>query len=61
MSEFKDKNEQELQKIVAENRSKLQAFRFAMTGSKTKNVREGRGLRREIARILTELRTRAVK
>lgn len=58
MSEYKKKTEQELQKMVAENRSKLQAFRFAMSGSKQKNVKEGKGLRKEIARMLTELKAR---
>ena len=55
MAEYTNKTKEELQRLVAENRAKLQAFRFAMAGSKTKNVKEGKGLRKEIARMLTEL------
>ena len=53
---YKGKTKEELQKLVAENRSKLQAFRFAMAGSKAKNVKEGHTLRKEIARMMTELK-----
>jgi ribosomal protein L29 len=53
--DFKTKTAEELNRLVADNRQKLQTFRFAMTGGKTKNVKEGRNLRKEIARILTEM------
>ena len=33
----------------------LQAFRFGGAGSKVKNVKEGRNLRKDIARILTAI------
>lgn len=56
--DFKAKTAEELTRLVAENRQKLQAFRFAMAGSKQKNVKEGRTLRKDIARLLTELRKR---
>ena len=59
MSELTNKTQEELSRMIAENQGKLQAFRFAMAGSKTKNVKEGKGLRREIAQVLTELRARA--
>ena len=55
MSEFKEKTEQELQKILTDKRKTLQEFRFNASGSKSRNVKEGRNLRRDIARILTEL------
>ncbi len=58
MNELTPKTEQELHRMIAENRTKMQAFRFAMAGSKQKNVKEGRTLRKEIARILTELKAR---
>jgi len=53
--DFKTKTTDELNRLILENRQKLQAFRFAMAGSKQKNVKEGKGLRKEIARLLTEL------
>ena len=55
MSEHTNKTKEEITRTVSEHRQKLQAFRFAMAGSKTKNVKEGRNLRKDIARLLTEL------
>lgn len=56
--DFKTKTAEELNRLVVGNHQKLQSFRFAMAGSKQKNVKEGKGLRKEIARLLTELRKR---
>jgi ribosomal protein L29 len=58
MSELTTKNEKDLMKTLAEKRKALQSFRFNLSGSKTRNVKEGRGLRKEIARILTQLNSR---
>ena len=58
MAEFSKQGIPELQKLVADKREALRTFRFEGAGSRTRNVREGRGLRREIAQILTELRAR---
>jgi len=49
-----------MQKLVADKREALRIFRFEGAGSRRLNVREGRGLRREIAQILTELRARQI-
>ncbi|MDD5318213.1 MAG: 50S ribosomal protein L29 [Candidatus Pacebacteria bacterium] len=57
MSEYKGKNQKDLIKELTEKKSKLNEFRFAVAGSKAKNVREGRVLRRDIARIMTEIST----
>lgn len=43
----------ELTKELGGAREKLREFRVGMTGSRVKNVREGRTLRKTIARILT--------
>lgn len=56
MKELKNKNEKELEKMLNDKREALRSFRFGMSGSKLKNVKEGRNLRVEIARILTVLR-----
>ena len=58
MSDHKNTNEKDLLKILSEKRKALQTFRFNMSGSKTRNVKEGVGLRKDIARILTELNSR---
>jgi ribosomal protein L29 len=55
MKELINKTEKELAQLLKDKREALRTFRFAMAGSKTKNLREGRGLRKEIAQILTLL------
>lgn len=59
MTEFKGKNRKDLVKALQEKKDALQAFRFGVSGGKTKNVKEGKTLRKEIAQILTELNTQA--
>lgn len=57
--EMKDilKNDKDgMKKLLAEKKMSLQQFRFNMQGSKIKNVREGRGLKKDIARINTALK-----
>lgn len=56
--DLKKKTENDLNKALAEKRAELREFRFGLAGSKTKNIKKGRGLRKEIARVLTELNTR---
>jgi ribosomal protein L29 len=53
--EFTNKTDKELTTIVSEKRHALRDFRFAVAGSKTKNVKEGHALRKDIARALTIL------
>lgn len=60
MSEYKGKNKKDLLKVLVEKRDALQNFRFGVSGGKAKNVKEGRTLRKEIARIQTELSTQAI-
>ena len=60
MAELKTWNVQDLQKEIASKREALRAFRFGGAGSRSRNVREGRNLRKEIARLLTELNSRKV-
>ncbi len=55
MSDIKGKNPKELLKLIFEKKNALQAFRLGNAGSKTKNVKEGRSLRKDIARMLTEI------
>jgi ribosomal protein L29 len=46
----------ELQELLKEKREALRTFRFGVAGSKTRNVKEGKNLRKDIARILTVLK-----
>ncbi len=58
MKDLKKKTEKDLQKMLQEKRKTLREFRFGSSGSKTKNVKEGSNTKKEIARILTELKQR---
>ncbi len=49
------KGKEELVKTLNEKREAIQAFRFGMAGSRTKDVKAGAKFRKEIARIMTEL------
>lgn len=60
MSAFKTTADGELFKLLSEKREALRTSRFGVAGSRARNVKEGRSLRREIAQILTELRTRTL-
>lgn len=44
-----------LHSLVAHKREELRSLRFSASGSKNKNVKQPRTLRKEIARALTEL------
>ncbi len=57
MSEYKNKTREDLQKMLTEKQIALRTFRFGLSGGKVKNVKEGRELKKEIARILTEMPT----
>lgn len=58
MADLTSKSSEEIQKSIADMRESLRSFRFGGAGSRTRNVREGRTLRRDIARMLTELSKR---
>ena len=55
---MKSKKTEDLAKLLSEKRELLRMFRFGISGSKTKNMKEGKGLRKEIAQILTEIASR---
>ena len=52
-SELQKKTEKELADLLEEKQKSFWDFRFGVSGSKVRNVREGRALRHDIARILT--------
>ena len=60
MTDFKKYSVADLQKELAEKREELRKFRFAESGSRTRDVRAGRTARRDIARLLTELKAREI-
>lgn len=52
------KTTMDLEKDLKEKRQALRDFRFGIAGAKARNDKNGKNLRRDIARILTELNTR---
>lgn len=61
MADLKTTTEKDLRQTISEKRELLRVFRFGLSGSKTRNVKEGRNLRKEIARMLTEISSRKNK
>ncbi len=61
MADFSKKTNEDLIKDLRDKREALRSFRFAVEGSKTRNVREGRTHRLEIARLMTEINKRMKK
>lgn len=58
MTELAKKSEKELKKELAEKRKAIREFRFNIAGSKLKDVKESKTLKKQVARILTELNGR---
>lgn len=58
MAERSTKSEKDLAKELTEKREALRVIRFGIAGSKNRNVKETKGLKKEVARILTELNSR---
>ena len=55
MKEITNKTTADLSKLISEKREALRVFRFGGAGAKTKNVKEGRAIKKDIARIMTAL------
>ena len=56
IKDLRKKNSTELAKDLKERKQSLHDFKFGISGSKVKNMKEGKNLRREIARIKTLLK-----
>ena len=50
----------DLVKALMERREAFRTLRFGMAGSKNRNVKEGASIRKDIARIMTELNKKEV-
>ena len=60
MTDFKKYSIEDLHKEIADKREALRAFRFGSAGSRSRNTREGRNHRKDIARMLTEMNARKI-
>lgn len=52
---YQDKAKEDLIKMLMEKRIALRDLKFGNAGSKTRDVKAGANIRKEIARIMTEL------
>ncbi len=57
-AKLQNKSDKDLSKDLLTKKDDLRKFRFSVSGSKIKNIKEGRGLRKDIARLLTEMSLR---
>ena len=55
MNDILKQSPAELSKLLADKRESLRAWRFGLTGSKVKNIKEGSATKKDIARILTAI------
>ncbi len=53
MKDLKTKSIKDLVKMLTEKKEALQGFRFGNAGAKSRNVKEGRQIKKDIARIMT--------
>lgn len=53
LKKLEGKTQKDLIKLLTEKKDALQSFKLGNTRSKTKNVKEGRGIRKEIAQIMS--------
>ncbi|MDO8481989.1 MAG: hypothetical protein Q7S75_02820 [bacterium] len=60
MDDIKTQSTEKLLAAAKEKAEALRVFRFGGAGSRTRNVRGGRNLRREIAQIFTEIKAREI-
>lgn len=60
IKELREKSDIELDRMLAELRSKLQDQKFAIAGRRLKRVHEVRDVRTDIARIMTLKKERAL-
>ena len=56
IKELREKNSEELKKQLAEKREAVRKLRFEISAKQTKNVREIRNSKKDIAKILTILK-----
>jgi ribosomal protein L29 len=57
-AEIKKMKDEGITSAIAEKRVALRTARFGASGSRAKNVKEIYNMRKEIARLMTELRSR---
>jgi large subunit ribosomal protein L29 len=60
IKDLNKKTESDLEKTLQDKRLGLRKFRFGVSGSKSKNTKEAKNTKKDIARVLTEIRQREI-
>ena len=60
MTDFSKMELTALSKMLAEKQEALRVFRFSGAGGRARDTRMGRGLRKEIAQLMTEINKQKV-
>jgi len=55
MMDLSNKTPQDLKKLLLEKQEALRHFRFGIAGSKIRNMKEGKNIHKDIARIKTKI------
>lgn len=58
MKEISKKTEKEILKDIRDTKAEIRQFRFDLSGSKTRNVKLGKSLKKKVAQLMTELSRR---
>jgi|AntRauTorcE11897_2_1112592.scaffolds.fasta_scaffold00909_13 ribosomal protein L29 len=58
MSAFENKSDKELEELLKEKREALREMRFSLTGASSEDIKDKRRHKKDVARILTEMRAR---
>lgn len=59
ISEIRKMSDKEVEKALREKQAEVKQFRFDITGSRAKNLRAGGNAKKAVARMMTEIRSRA--
>lgn len=58
MKDITNKTKADLAKLIIEKQEELRVFHFGSAGAKSKNVKTGRTIRKDIARMMTTLNSK---
>jgi len=61
IKDIRKKNDADLRTLLGETRKLLMDFRFDIAGTRAKNTKEGKAARKNIARMLTDIKERELQ
>ena len=58
ITEIRKMSDKEMEKALLEKQAEVKQFRFDITGSRAKNLNAGGNAKKDVARMMTEIRAR---